>query len=169
MSNTLFSRTKKNDRHFIPALIAGFFGGNIASFVKWGTENPLPPRTPGRAIPPAEMLDDLGFNSGGMIYRWSEHLVNWGVAGIHHLFSIFFAMLYCWLVEIFPAVKLWQGVAFALLVTVGFHGVMLPLFGWAPPLWQLPADELISETLGHILWMWTIEVFRRDLRRRMVG
>lgn len=69
--------------------------------------------------------------------------------------------------KVYPVIKLWQGAAFAILVTIGFHGVMLPVFHWSPPLWQLPFDELFSETLGHILWMWTIEIVRRDIRNRI--
>ncbi|WP_083615853.1 DUF1440 domain-containing protein [Pantoea sp. 1.19] len=166
---SLFSTTRPRDRHYRAALWAGFFGGNVASFVKWGTENPLPPRTADRAIPPAEMLQDFGMRVNEMVYHYSGHLVNWGVAGVHHLFSIVFALFYCAVAEVWPQIKLWQGVAFALVVTVAFHGIVLPLGGWAPPMWQLPADELFSETLGHILWMWTIEVFRRDIRNRITG
>jgi putative membrane protein len=51
-------------------------------------------------------------------------------------------------------------------MTLGFHGVILPAFHWAPPLWELPASELLSETFGHLLWMWVIEVIRRDLQQR---
>ncbi|MDQ0454296.1 YagU family protein [Rhizobium paknamense] len=152
---------------FTAALVAGFIGGNLSSFVKWGTENPLPPRTPDRAIPPAEMLQDMGFNVKAMTYTYSDHVVNWGVAGVHHLFSIGFAMAYCLAAEILPLVTLWQGLLFGLIVTVAFHGVVLPVFGWAPPLWQLPLDELVSETIGHLLWAWTIEIVRRDFRHRL--
>ncbi len=49
---TGFYLTSPVDRHYGAALWAGFWGGNVASFVKWGTENPFPPRTPDRAIPP---------------------------------------------------------------------------------------------------------------------
>lgn len=159
--NRSFRLTSPADRHYGPALWAGFWGGNVASFVKWGTENPFPPRTPDRAIPPAEMLQDMGINVSNLVYHYSGHVVNWGVAGVHHLFSIVFALLYCALAEILPVVTLGQGVAFALLITLGFHGVILPMNGWAPPLWHLPLAEIASETLGHILWMWTIEIFRR--------
>ncbi|MBD8106129.1 YagU family protein [Erwinia persicina] len=166
--NTLAVSHPAPPRHFATALFAGFMGGNVASFVKWGTENPFPPRTPDRAIPPAEMLSDFGFTVNNMVYHYSGHLVNWGVAGVHHLFSLFFAMIYCWLAEIFPKITLWQGVGFALAITVVFHGVVLPVGGWAPPIWHLPVEEIFSETFGHILWMWTIEIFRRELRRRCV-
>lgn len=159
--NRLFHLTSPADRHYGLALWAGFCGGNVASFVKWGTENPFPPRTPDRAIPPSEMLHDMGINVSRLVYHYSDHVVNWGIAGVHHLFSIFFALLYCALAEIVPAVTLGQGVAFAIVITLAFHGVILPMNGWAPALWHLPLAEIASETLGHILWMWTIEIFRR--------
>lgn len=166
---TLFKTTLPNQRRYLAAMIAGFLGGNVASFVKWGTENPLPPRVEGRAIPPFEMIQDMGFNASETIYHYSGHVVNWGVAGIHHLFSIVFAIFYCMVAEIFPKITLWQGLAFSFLVTIGFHGILLPVFGWAPPVWQLPPAEMFSETFGHAVWMWTIEIFRRDLRNRMTG
>lgn len=164
-----FTPTLPANRRFGAAMVAGFIGGNISSFVKWGTEIPFPPRTLDRGIPPKDMLIDMGVNAQETIYHFSEHVINWGVAGIHHLFSIVFALLYCAIAEIFPKIKLWQGIAFSLLVTIGFHGVLLPTFGWAPPLWDLPAAEIFSEIFGHALWMWTIEVFRRDIRNRMTG
>lgn len=148
-------------RRFWVAVWTGFIGGNIASFVKWGTENPLPPRVSGRAIPPYEMLQDLGLNADALVYQYSGHLVNWGVAGIHHLFSLVFGIFYCVLAEVYPKITLWQGLAFSFILTIGFHGVVLPVFGWAPPVWALPNQEMISEIIGHGLFMWTIEIFRR--------
>jgi putative membrane protein len=163
----VFQKTKKSNRHYGVALWVGFLGGNIASFVKWGIENPFPPRTPERAIPPAELLENIGVNVNTLVYHYSEHVINWGVAGIHHGFSIFFAMLYCYISEIFPKIKLWQGAFFGLCITILFHGGILPLWNLAPPIWELPWDELISETVGHLCWIWTIEIFRRDIRNRI--
>lgn len=163
----LLQTTQAKNRHYIAAMWAGFWGGNISSFVKWGTEIPMPPRTPDRGIPPKEMLQDWGFDVANMTYTYSEHLINWGVAGIHHLFSIVFAIFYCVVAEIFPKIKLGQGLVFSLLVTIMFHGVLLPINGWAPQLWDLPMDEIISEVFGHAVWMWTIEIFRRDIRNRI--
>ena len=69
--------------------------------------------------------------------------------------------------EIFPKVKLWQGLAFGIGVTILFHGIMLPVLNLSPAPWNLPFDELLSELIGTLLWMWTIEIFRRDLRNRL--
>ncbi|MDO4635981.1 MAG: DUF1440 domain-containing protein [Lautropia sp.] len=161
--------TNPANRRYGAALWAGFWGGNISSFVKWGSENPFPPRTPDRGIPPLEMLKDMGFNAADMTYHFSEKVINWGVAGVHHLFSIFFALLYSVIAEIFPGIKLWQGLAFGLVVTIVFHAILLPMFHWGPPLSQLPGNEIFSELFGHAAWMWTIEIFRRDIRNRITG
>lgn len=151
---------------FLLASWAGFIGGNISSFVKWGAESPFPPRIPTRAIPPAEMLTDLGFNITNWTYTYSLHTINWGIAGVHHVFSIVWAILYCLIAEVWPKVTLWQGAAFGLFVTIAFHAILLPVFGWAPAFWNLPMEEIVSETFGHVIWMWTIEVFRQYIINR---
>jgi len=156
-------RRRGNLSKMVPAALAGFIGGNVSSFVKWGTEVPFPPRTPDRPVPPAEMLQSLGINPNLFTYQYSEHTLNFAVSFIHHGFSIFFAMLYCLLAEFYPRITLWQGLAFGIFITIVFHGVLLPTFDWAPPLWRLPLQEILSETFGHLLWIWVIEVFRRDL------
>lgn len=160
--------TLKSRRHYWVASIAGIAGGIISGLVKSGTEGVFPPRTPDRPIPPAEVLQSFGFHTDDMIYRYSDHIVNWGISGVHYLFSVVFAVFYCLAAEIFPIVKLWQGLLFGLLVTLAFHGIVLPLGHWAPAIWNLPFDELFSESVGHLLWAWTLEIFRHDLRNRMV-
>ncbi|KPW52228.1 Uncharacterized protein ALO82_02967 [Pseudomonas syringae pv. broussonetiae] len=153
-------------REYCVAAAAGLIGGNVSSFVKWGTEIPFPPRTPDRPIPPLEMLDSLGINANQLTYVYSEHMVNYGSALIHQSFSIFFAIFYCLTALRYPRVAVWQGFGFGMLVTLAFHGVILPMFNWAPPLWELPPAEWASETFGHLLWIWVIEVIRRDLQQR---
>lgn len=140
---------------------AGFVGGNIASLVKWGSEIPLPPRTPDRVSPPAQMLRDCGIEVDRIAYFYSQHIVNLGVLLVHHVFSIFFAIAYCLSCRRYPRFSMWQGVAFGLMVTIGFHGIILPMGHWSPTFWHLPFDELFSETSGHILWAWVIEISRR--------
>ena len=161
--------TKKNHRKYVASLCSGFLGGNIASLVKFGTEVPFPPRTPDRASPPIELLQDLGIQAQNWVYNYSNHVINFAACGFHHLFSIVFAMLYAFIAEICPKIKLWQGAAFGIVITIVFHGIALPIFKLAPPIWNLPSAELFSETVGHILWAWTIEVFRRDIRNRLTN
>ncbi|MDI9750594.1 DUF1440 domain-containing protein [Stutzerimonas stutzeri] len=39
--------------------------------------------------------------------------------------------------------------------------------GLTPPLFDLPWYENVSEILGHLVWFWSIEIIRRDLRNRI--
>ena len=39
--------------------------------------------------------------------------------------------------------------------------------GLTPPLFELPWYEHVSEIVGHLIWFWSIEIIRRDLRNRM--
>ena len=86
---------------------------------------------------------------------------------VHFAFSIAFAIIYCVLAERFPQIKLWQGAAFGIFVYVAFHVVLMPLMGTVPAPWNQPFAEHFSEFFGHIIWLWVIEVFRRDMRNRI--
>ena len=52
----------------------------------------------------------------------------------HILFSIVFAVAYCVLVEKFPKITLWQGVAVGILVNIAVYVITLPILGLTPPL-----------------------------------
>lgn len=136
-----------------------------------GAEVPLPPRTfsGGRDEfnPPYIFLRDyLGIDPTQTVYTFSEHIIN-PVMVTHIIFSLVFAIGYCVVAEIFPKVKLWQGILAGLIVTVAVHGIFCPALNLTPPLTQLPFDEYASEILGHIFWFWIIEIMRRDLRNRI--
>lgn len=36
-----------------------------------------------------------------------------------------------------------------------------------PPLSEIPFDEHLSEIFGHIVWLWGMEIVRRDIRNRI--
>ena len=164
---SIFKVTQKNNRRFCAALIAGFLGGNIASIVKFGCQFVLPPRPANGGKPVLELLNNLGLHTEKYVYTFSGAIKNYAAFSVHHLFSIFFAMLYAYLVEIFPVVKIWQGMLLAVGITIGFHGIALPVLGLSPPIWAISHQEFIAELFGHILWAWTIEIFRRDIRNRI--
>ena len=46
-------------------------------------------------------------------------------------------------------------------------GAEVPLLGLTPPLWTLPWCEYVSELVGHMVWFWSIEIIRHDLRARI--
>ncbi|HHQ6575527.1 TPA: YagU family protein [Serratia fonticola] len=171
--SALFIRTEPSRRRYGVALFVGIIGGILSAFVKWGAEVPLPPRTlsDGRAEfnPPYLFLRDyLGIDPTGTVYTFSEHIIN-PVMVTHVIFSLVFAIGYCLVAEVFPKIKLWQGVLAGIIATVAVHGISFPLLGLTPPLSMLPFDEYLSEILGHIFWFWVIEIVRRDLRNRITN
>jgi putative membrane protein len=83
------------------------------------------------------------------------------------MFSILFVGIYCVAAEKYPQVKLWQGVAYGLLVWVMWHLIILPAFGATGAPWDLQMEQHLSEVPGHMVWMWAAEVTRRDLRNRI--
>ena len=167
--NSWKTTTRPRARRYGVAAFLGIITGIVSAMVKSGSEGIMPPRTPDRIAPPIEMINDMGMQAKEMVYTYSDHIVNWGGAGIHYLFSIVFAMLYCILAEIYPKVKLWQGIAFGILVAVFSHGILLPALDLSPMPWDLPFDEILSEFVGTSIWMWVIEIFRHDLRQRITG
>lgn len=50
--------------------------------------------------------------------------------------------------------------------------VFMPLLGWVPSPFPWVAggqtwSEHFSEALGHVVWLWSIEIVRRDLRNHI--
>ncbi|RAZ44986.1 YagU family protein [Campylobacter hyointestinalis] len=182
----------KTTRKFGLAALIGIPAGVVSAFVKWGGEFPLPPRSPFdmfdaacgpesliRAAeqidcsrnflnPPYVFLRDyLGVSDPyAAIYEFAGHGFNY-VMMTHILFSIVFAVGYCILAERFPKITMWQGVMAGLLINIAVHVITLPILGLTPPLLSLPWYEHVSEFVGHVVWLWSIEIIRHDLRARI--
>lgn len=163
----LFAMTRPGTRNYGVALLVGIISGIVSGFVKSGTEGIMPPRTADRIAPPIQLLQDMGIDLHNMVYTYSGQLLNWGGSAVHVIFSVVAAVIYCMAAEIFPKIKLWQGMAFGILTMIGSHGILLPMMHLSPAMWDLPLDEILSEIFGTLLWVWTIEIFRRDLRNRI--
>ncbi|MEJ3181536.1 DUF1440 domain-containing protein [Escherichia coli] len=73
----------------------------------------------------------------------------------------------CVVAEVFPKIKLWQGLLAGALAQLFVHMISFPLMGLTPPLFDLPWYENVSEIFGHLVWFWSIEIIRRDLRNRI--
>lgn len=177
---------------FALAALIGIVAGIVSAFVKWGAEFPLPPRSPmdmfnaacgpesairaADAIdcsrnflnPPYVFLRDyLGVaDPNAAIYEFAGHAFNY-VMMTHILFSIVFAVAYCVLAEKFPKITIWQGLLVGVIVNIAVHVITLPILGLTPPLWTLPWYEHVSEFVGHMIWFWSIEIIRHDLRARI--
>nr|WP_204398413.1 YagU family protein [Arcanobacterium pluranimalium] len=167
-------QTAKDRREYGVAVIVGIIAGIVSAIIKFGWEVPLPPRTPERNAtnPPQAFLEQLGFSdhTTHLSYTFNGNAgLPWVSFLIHFGFAIFFAVLYCVLAERFPQIKLWQGVAFGVGIWVVFHVVLMPLMGTVPAPWNQPWQEHFSEILGHAIWLWVIEIFRRDMRNRITG
>ncbi|KQB83854.1 YagU family protein [Corynebacterium oculi] len=150
-------------------IVAGFFSG----IVKFGWEVPFPPRTPERNAtnPPQALLELLGMSPEAThaTYSYLGNQLPYVSFILHFAFAISFAVLYCLVAEYWPAIKMWQGAVFGVVIFVAFHVVLMPLIGVVPAPWDQPAAEHFSEFFGHIVWMWSIEIVRRDLRNRATG
>lgn len=166
----LLETTEPSRRKYVTALLVGLIAGAFSAIVKFGWEVPFPPRTPERnAInPPQTLLMQMGFPKD--VAMATVHFNGWDlpIASfiIHFGFAIAFGVIYCVIAEKYPKIKLWQGAAFGLFVWVFFHIIVMPLMGTVPAPWDQPWQEHFSEAFGHIIWMWSIEIVRRDLRNR---
>lgn len=153
------------------ALVAGLAAGLVAGFAKIGWEALFPPRTPERDAlnPPVKLLDQLGLSQDTIhfSYTFSETERPIMIFLVHFGFSIFFAVLYSLWIERNAVVKRWGGAVYGTAVFVLFHEILLPIMGTVPPPWEQPAAEHLSELFGHIVWIWIIEIVRRDITSRL--
>ncbi|MBS0848314.1 DUF1440 domain-containing protein [Citrobacter sp. JGM124] len=160
----LFELTKKADRHISLAIFIGIIAGIFSALVKSGFETLIPPRTLETTPPPVMLLEKLGANVDLMTYHWMGYTINWGGNGVHILFSIAIAIIYCVIAEYFPRVKLLHGIVFGVGVSVFAHGLVVPLLGLSGWLWTAGSEALISEFVGTAFWIWSIEAVRQNLR-----
>jgi putative membrane protein len=112
-------------------------------------------------------MHKLGIHYQNFTYTWSGVRINWASFIINFGFSVIVVVFYCVMAEYIPRIKLWQGVAYGLGIWVVFHLIVMPFMGLTPSTFHLPLDENLSEAFGHIVWLWSAEVVRRDLRSRI--
>jgi putative membrane protein len=150
--------TRPSPKYAGAAIAAGALGGLISGFVKLGWEVPFPPRLPDRIPEPMVLVTQFTHVATPV---WASYI-------IHFAFSILSGAVYGALVEFFPIVAIGMGVGFGLVIWIGAHEIVMPLMGLTPPAAQLPASEQLSESFGHAVWGFVIEVFRHDFRGRFV-
>lgn len=160
----VFELTKKNTRHVSLAIYIGVIAGIFSALVKSGFETILPPRTAETMPPPVVLLEKLGINIDPMTYHWMDYSLNWGGNGVHIIFSIVIAIIYCVIAEYLPKVKMLHGIIFGIGVSVFAHGLVVPLLGLSGWLWVAGPEALISEFVGTAFWIWSIEAIRQNLR-----
>jgi len=165
----LLSLSKKNDRHVAMAIFIGIIAGIFSALVKSGFEDLIPPRTMETTPPPVVLLEKLGVNVDLMTYHWMGYTINWGGNGVHILFSIAIAIIYCVAVEYLPRVRLLHGVAFGIGVSVLAHGFVVPMLGLSSWLWVAGYQAIISEFVGTAFWIWSIEAVRQNIHAMWVS
>ena len=148
----IFEQTPPNRRRYGLAAFIGLIAGVVSAFVKWGAEVPLPPRSPvdmfNAACGPESLIraagqidcsrnflnppyiflrDWLGLTDpNAAVYTFAGHVFNW-VGVTHIIFSIVFAVGYCVVAEVFPKIKLWQGLLAGALAQLFVHMISFPL------------------------------------------
>lgn len=160
----LLALRPSSERNVGLAIWAGFVAGVISALVKSGFETLIPPRTISTTPPPVVLLEKLGINVDAMTYEWMGYNINWGGNGVHIIFSVVIAIIYCVAVEFLPKARMLHGTAFGVGVSVFAHGLVVPLMGLSGWLWLAGSQALISEFVGTAFWIWTIEAVRRDRR-----
>jgi putative membrane protein len=146
--------------------------GLLSGLVKLGWEVPFPARTPEQNLTTpaqafAEALFGLPSSFVHQTYTFNGQDVPYVSLMLHLLFSICFVGIYCVVAEKYPQIKLWQGIAYGLAIWVAWHLLVLPAFGATGAPWDLQMAQHASEIPGHVVWMWTAELVRRDLRNRV--
>ena len=143
------------------AVIAGVTGGVISGLVKLGWENILPPRTAARDAtnPPQKLLEQVGVPASvtHATYSYSGHDLPAVSYVMHFGFSTTFAVAYSLWARKHPQAKAGSSALFGLGIFGAFHHAILPALGTVPSAKDQPAEEHISEALGHVLWMWTAD------------
>lgn len=181
MSKYTLRMTSAYERNLPKAFGIGAFIGLIGAFVKWGWEVPFPPRDPSvgfpyegmtgavvnngvleRVTPPQVFLEQLGL-SHDWTYTFSGMELPLSIFIVHVLFSVVFGIIYCVGSEFFPIIRMWYGAVFAIASNVLAHVIVMPLIGLVPPLSEIPFDENLSEMLGHIFWVFIMELCRRGI------
>lgn len=148
--------------------ITGVIGGLLAGAVKMGWEGLVPPRTPERDEEPPPVTMMKVFNVPDKIrhasYVYNDNEVPLAVMGIHYGFSVTNATLYALLSEQSESVTAWKGGLFGIGVHVLFHEFVLPKLKLTPERDELPPEEHFSELLGHMVWMYTIDLVRKSVK-----
>ncbi|GAF41867.1 hypothetical protein FC83_GL002634 [Agrilactobacillus composti DSM 18527 = JCM 14202] len=155
------------------AVAAGTAAGIVAGMVKMGWENILPPRTPARDAtnPPQRTLEMMGISpeAAHATYSYNGHDLPWPSYLVHYTFSTGFGIAYTVLGHYFPIIKTGHGLFFGLAAWAGAHLYTLPKMGVIPAAADQPVEEHVSEALGHMLWMWSIDAIGNTFYERMTA
>ncbi|RIY37889.1 DUF1440 domain-containing protein [Psittacicella gerlachiana] len=162
----LLQTTHPQQRRFILGIFIALVTGFISAFVKGGWMGLVPTQYAHETSPIVLFLNLFHVDFANKTYTLLGSTVNWAIYGTHILFSIFLALIYVLLAEIFPKIRLFKGVAYGWISGIAAHYIVFPLLGMAS---VFTWTGLVSELLGAALWIWTIEALRAYMRRGATG
>lgn len=149
-------------------LLTGLAGGLVGGMVKMGWESIVPPRTPERdeEPPPVTMMKQFKVPDSIQNYTvtYNSNEIPLTVMGIHYGFSVANAFVYAILAEKCNKITVGKGLMFGVAIHVIFHEWLLPKLKLTPEASELPIQEHVSELLGHIIWMNSIDLFRNAVK-----
>ncbi len=163
----LFTTTRRDERDWKAATIVGLVAGGISFFAKWGGEHMVPPRFADTLPPPAIIAQDW-FHMPATMYTWMGTPIG-TAAIIHAIMSIILLMIYIYLAEIFPRVRLWQGVAYGICAAIGAHFIAIPAMGLSGWPWELPWQASVSELVSHAITFFIAEQAACGVRAKLTG
>ena len=123
----------------------------------------------------SQILAFLGVSSSEIFLRYvfdSGHEV-----GIFYLlwqfgFSVSFSLLYVLLVEFLVKIKFAQGLFYGIFIWILVYLLALPLLGFVANIYENLGENiayLCNTFFEMMLWIWIIELTRRDLRNRITS
>ena len=160
-TNHIMQTNQATSRSLAKAFGKGAFIGLIGAFVKWGWEVPFPPCDPNVGFPYEGMTGAVVHN--GVLQRVTPPQVFLEQLGLPHDWTYTFSGVELPL-SIF-IVHILFSVVFAVVSNVLAHVVVMPLIGLVPPLSEIPFDENLSEMLGHIFWVFVMEMVLRGMEK----
>ncbi|PAF50052.1 hypothetical protein BKH43_06045 [Helicobacter sp. 13S00401-1] len=174
----LFRSSLKSERNYKAIFWMAVFIALISPIIKSGTESVFPPWGPDViAPPPFLVMDYWGFSAP----LWRVNGGNAMPAGwlLHVFLSFVVIFVYIYLVERFPRLTLWHGIAMGVFLTFLLHYIMVPAMGAMPSLfgpdvwktapWHLNWVTNLNELIDHVLWMWVCEEMRAGMRAKKLG
>ena len=163
----LFVRTRPEERNWRVATVVGLIAGLCSVWVKWGAEHTTPPRLPDTMAPPVAIAQHW-FGLVDPMYTFMGTGISWG-ALVHGFMSIVLVLIYVWLSEVFPRVRLWQGVAYGICAAIGAHFIAIPAMGLSGWPWELPAAASVSELISHAITFLIADQICCGIRAKITG
>ncbi len=148
----------------------GIIVGIIGSIVRIGWEILFPIHLSEQIGKHAQLIFDILHISEDILNMdyvfMSGYELNIMYLAWHFSFSIFFAIAYTIFAEFWLKLKFAHGIFYGIILWICIYILFLPLTGFVSPTGHY-LMYYIASLLESLLWIWIIELTRRDLRNRI--